>query len=170
MANPLRELNEYGQSVWLDFVSRELLQSGGLARLIADDGVRGVTSNPSIFEKAIGHGDDYDELIRAAEAKGDLELAARAYGSIVDLFSNRADLRRFAGERLQREQATLAGSPARAGLALGAFLGERVPFAARFALALPAGRRRAAVLADEAQVPLGHQNRPRMLTGTLKRP
>ena len=76
MANPLKELNEYGQSVWLDFVSREILQSGGLARLIADDGVRGVTSNPSIFEKAIGHGDDYDELIRAAEAKGDLDPGA----------------------------------------------------------------------------------------------
>jgi len=76
MANPLKELNEYGQSVWLDFVSRELLQTGGLARLIADDGVRGVTSNPSIFEKAIGHGDDYDELIRAAEAKGDLDPGA----------------------------------------------------------------------------------------------
>jgi transaldolase/glucose-6-phosphate isomerase len=76
MANPLKELNEYGQSVWLDFVSRELLQSGGLKRLIADDGIRGVTSNPSIFEKAIGHGDDYDELIRAAEAKGDLDPGA----------------------------------------------------------------------------------------------
>jgi transaldolase/glucose-6-phosphate isomerase len=76
MANPLKELNEYGQSVWLDFVSRELLQSGGLTRLVADDGVRGVTSNPSIFEKAIGHGDDYDELIRAAEAKGDLDPGA----------------------------------------------------------------------------------------------
>jgi len=76
MANPLKELNEYGQSVWLDFVSRELLQSGGLKRLIADDGVRGVTSNPSIFEKAIGHGDDYDELIKQAEAAGDLDPGA----------------------------------------------------------------------------------------------
>ncbi|HWD58221.1 MAG TPA: bifunctional transaldolase/phosoglucose isomerase [Stellaceae bacterium] len=76
MANPLRELNEYGQSVWLDFVSRELLKSGELKRLIAEDGLRGVTSNPSIFEKAIGHGDDYDELIRAAEAKGDLDPGA----------------------------------------------------------------------------------------------
>src|SRR5579862_3087239 len=76
MANPLKELNEYGQSVWLDFVSRELLKSGELSRLIADDGVRGVTSNPSIFEKAIGHGDDYDELIRAAETKGDLDAGA----------------------------------------------------------------------------------------------
>ena len=43
MANPLRTLNEFGQSVWLDFVSRDLLKSGGLARLIAEDGLRGVT-------------------------------------------------------------------------------------------------------------------------------
>src|SRR3954454_16190023 len=76
MTNPLRTLQEYGQSVWLDFVSRELLKSGGLARLVADDGIRGVTSNPSIFEKAIGHGDDYDELIAAAERSGDLDPAA----------------------------------------------------------------------------------------------
>jgi transaldolase / glucose-6-phosphate isomerase len=76
MANPLRTLNEYGQSVWLDFVSRDLLKSGGLAKLIADDGLRGVTSNPSIFEKAIGHGDDYDALIAQAEASGDLDPGA----------------------------------------------------------------------------------------------
>jgi transaldolase / glucose-6-phosphate isomerase len=76
MANPLRTLQEYGQSVWLDFVSRDLLKSGELSRLIAEDGLRGVTSNPSIFEKAIGHGDDYDELIAAAEAAGDLDPGA----------------------------------------------------------------------------------------------
>ncbi len=76
MANPLRTLNEYGQSVWLDFVSRDLLKSGELAKLIADDGLRGVTSNPSIFEKAIGHGDDYDALIAQAEASGDLDPGA----------------------------------------------------------------------------------------------
>ncbi|MBV8088442.1 MAG: bifunctional transaldolase/phosoglucose isomerase, partial [Alphaproteobacteria bacterium] len=67
---------EYGQSVWLDFVSRDLLKSGGLAKLIAKDGLRGVTSNPSIFEKAIGHGDDYDALIAQAEASGDLDPGA----------------------------------------------------------------------------------------------
>src|SRR5712692_1089719 len=76
MANPLRMLNEFGQSVWLDFVSRDLLKSGGLARLIAQDGLRGVTSNPSIFEKAIGHGHDYDALIAEAEASGDLDPGA----------------------------------------------------------------------------------------------
>ena len=76
MTNPLRTLNEYGQSVWLDFVSRDLLSTGGLNRLIADDGLRGVTSNPSIFEKAIGHGDDYDDLIAAAQKNGDLDPGA----------------------------------------------------------------------------------------------
>ena len=69
MTNPLRTLQEYGQSVWLDFVSRELLQTGRLARLIAEDGLTGVTSNPSIFEKAIGHGDDYDALIARAQQR-----------------------------------------------------------------------------------------------------
>ena len=76
MANPLRTLQEYGQSVWLDFVSRDLLKSGALAKLMAEDGLRGVTSNPSIFEKAIGHGDDYDALITQAEASGDLDPGA----------------------------------------------------------------------------------------------
>jgi transaldolase/glucose-6-phosphate isomerase len=76
MPNPLRTLNEFGQSVWLDFVSRELLKTGQLSRLVAEDGLRGVTSNPSIFEKAIGHGDDYDELIAAAQQTGDLDPGA----------------------------------------------------------------------------------------------
>jgi transaldolase / glucose-6-phosphate isomerase len=76
MTNPLRSLQEYGQSVWLDFVSRDLLRTGGLKKLIEDDGIRGVTSNPSIFEKAIGHGDDYDDLIAAAEQAGDLDPGA----------------------------------------------------------------------------------------------
>ena len=76
MANPLRTLNEYGQSVWLDFVSRDLLKSGGLTKLIAEDGLRGVTSNPSIFEKAIGHGDDYDAQIATLQASGVLDPGA----------------------------------------------------------------------------------------------
>lgn len=62
--NPLRDLHRFGVSVWYDYVSRSLISSGQLARLIADDGVRGVTSNPTIFEKAIGGSSDYDEAIR----------------------------------------------------------------------------------------------------------
>ncbi len=65
--NPLVRLHEEeGQSVWLDFIERRLLEEGGLARLVKEDGVRGVTSNPSIFDKAIGAGTAYDSAIRAA--------------------------------------------------------------------------------------------------------
>jgi len=73
MTNPLKTLQEYGQSVWLDFLSRDLLRSGELKRLIAEDGLRGMTSNPSIFEKAIGHGEDYDAQIAELETSGDLD-------------------------------------------------------------------------------------------------
>src|SRR5436309_4018387 len=73
MTNPLRTLQEYGQSVWLDFLSRDLFRSGELKRLIAEDGLRGMTSNPSIFEKAIGHGEDYDAQIAELQASGDLD-------------------------------------------------------------------------------------------------
>src|SRR5688572_17202680 len=61
--NPLKTLENLGQSVWLDFISRQLLESGDLAKLISDDGLRGVTSNPAIFEKAISNGTEYDALI-----------------------------------------------------------------------------------------------------------
>jgi transaldolase/glucose-6-phosphate isomerase len=73
MTNPLKTLQEYGQSVWLDFLSRDLFRSAELKRLIAEDGLRGMTSNPSIFEKAIGHGEDYDAQIAELEASGDLD-------------------------------------------------------------------------------------------------
>ncbi|MBI3564531.1 MAG: bifunctional transaldolase/phosoglucose isomerase, partial [Elusimicrobia bacterium] len=62
--NPLRDLHRFGVSVWYDYVSRSLISSGQLKRLIEDDGVRGVTSNPTIFEKAIGSSSDYDDAIR----------------------------------------------------------------------------------------------------------
>lgn len=68
--NPLQTLNTLGQSVWLDFIRRELLESGALARLIADDAVTGVTSNPSIFEKAIAQSNDYDSAIAAFAGQG----------------------------------------------------------------------------------------------------
>jgi len=64
-ANPLSELNQAGQSVWLDNLSRQLLDSGELARLIGQDGITGITSNPAIFAAAISGGDDYDAQIRA---------------------------------------------------------------------------------------------------------
>ena len=66
----LQALHEAGVSIWLDTLSRELLDSGDFARLIADDAVTGATSNPTIFAKAITGSDRYDEQLRAAVASG----------------------------------------------------------------------------------------------------
>jgi transaldolase/glucose-6-phosphate isomerase len=63
--NPLQALHAHGQSVWLDYIRRSLLTSGELGRLIKEDGLRGVTSNPAIFEKAITGSTDYMEILRA---------------------------------------------------------------------------------------------------------
>lgn len=65
MTNRLHTLEAEGQAVWLDFLDRRFLAEGGLTRLIEQNGVTGITSNPSIFEKAIGHGRDYDTDIAA---------------------------------------------------------------------------------------------------------
>ena len=68
--NPLQELRVLGQSVWLDFIDRDLLTSGGLDRLIENDGVAGLTSNPTIFERAIDGSGAYDDAIRAEASAG----------------------------------------------------------------------------------------------------
>jgi transaldolase / glucose-6-phosphate isomerase len=67
--NPLKGLLAYGQSPWLDFIRRDILLNGDLKKMIADDGLRGMTSNPAIFEKAITGSDDYADLLNAPEAK-----------------------------------------------------------------------------------------------------
>ena len=69
MKNPLLSLQEHGQSVWLDYVRRSLITSGELKRLINEDGLRGLTSNPSIFEKAIAGSSDYRDLLEAPESQ-----------------------------------------------------------------------------------------------------
>lgn len=67
--NPLKALREQGQSVWLDYIRRDLIRSGELKRLVEEDGVRGLTSNPTIFDKAIAGSTDYDDGLRALLAK-----------------------------------------------------------------------------------------------------
>jgi len=68
--NPLQQLGTLGQSIWLDYIRRDLIAGGGLRRLIEEDGLRGMTSNPAIFEKAIVDSHDYDEDIRAMALEG----------------------------------------------------------------------------------------------------
>jgi transaldolase len=81
--NPLKRLGTLGQSVWLDYIRRDLISSGKLRRLIEDDGLRGMTSNPSIFEKAIADSHDYDADIR------DMALAGSGPEAIYDSISQR---------------------------------------------------------------------------------
>ncbi len=70
MTNPLLHLQAFGQSAWLDFLRRGMLTSGEMQRLMEDCGVQGVTSNPSIFEKAIAGSHDYDDRIHALALEG----------------------------------------------------------------------------------------------------
>src|ERR1700759_4442007 len=73
--NPVKALENHGQAVWLDFLARGFVTKGELKKLIDTDGVKGVTSNPSIFEKAIGSSDEYDSPIGSALKKGDRSIA-----------------------------------------------------------------------------------------------
>jgi transaldolase/glucose-6-phosphate isomerase len=67
---PAARLNEFGQSAWLDLIGRKLIQSGELLRMVKEDGIRGVTANPSIFEKAIVESDEYDDQLKKLIEQG----------------------------------------------------------------------------------------------------
>jgi transaldolase len=77
VTNPLKALLTYGQSMWLDYIRRDLITSGKLKQMIADDGLRGMTSNPSIFEKAIGESSLYDDILNSLASRRDLNATAR---------------------------------------------------------------------------------------------
>jgi transaldolase len=87
----LHQVSELGQSVWIDFLSRKLVHGGELARMMKEDAVVGVTSNPTIFQKAISEGDAYDEQLREVLAEEDdpkevfLKLAIRDVQDACDL-------------------------------------------------------------------------------------
>ncbi len=97
--NPLKELGAQGQSIWLDYIRRNLIRSGELKRMVDEDGIRGVTSNPTIFEKAIAGSADYDDALGAMLAREpnadveklyeplaieDIQMAADALRSVYD--------------------------------------------------------------------------------------
>jgi len=70
--NPLKKLEALGQSIWLDYIRRDLITSGRLKKMIEEDGLRGMTSNPAIFDKAITESHDYDDLIQQLAGKKNL--------------------------------------------------------------------------------------------------
>jgi transaldolase/glucose-6-phosphate isomerase len=76
-ANPLKELTKFGQAVWLDYIRRNLLTSGELQRLIDEDDLRGMTSNPTIFEKAITGSTDYADFLKSLASRPELDAKAR---------------------------------------------------------------------------------------------
>jgi len=80
--NPLRQLEEAGQAVWLDYIRRDLLRDGELARLVEEDGISGVTSNPAIFQKAIGESELYDEELSALLRENPEATALELYEAI----------------------------------------------------------------------------------------
>src|SRR5476651_1746467 len=90
--NRVKQIHSFGQSIWLDFIDREIIKSGNLKKLIDEDGVRGVTSNPAIFEKAITSSSDYDADIKALADSGKtneelfFSLAIKDIQKATDLF------------------------------------------------------------------------------------
>src|SRR5882724_9858920 len=75
--NPLKDLLKFGQSVWLDYIRRDLITGGELKRLIEEDGLRGMTSNPAIFEKAIAGSAVYADILASLNDRSDLDAKAR---------------------------------------------------------------------------------------------
>jgi len=75
--NPLKELLSYGQSMWLDYIRRDLFTTGKLNQMIENDGLRGMTSNPSIFEKAIGESSLYDDMLASLAQRKDLDATGK---------------------------------------------------------------------------------------------
>jgi transaldolase/glucose-6-phosphate isomerase len=98
--NPVKELENHDQSVWLDFLARGFIAKGELRKLIDDDGVKGVTSNPSIFEKAIDSSDEYDGAIGKALNKADRSVAELFEQLAVEDIQHAADVLRPVYDRL----------------------------------------------------------------------
>src|SRR6267378_6134270 len=99
--NPVKALEQHGQSVWLDFLARGFVVKGELKRLIDNDGVKGVTSNPSIFEKAIGSSNEYDSAIGKALKSGDRAVAELFEHLAIEDIQHAADVLRPVYDRLK---------------------------------------------------------------------
>lgn len=101
--NPVKALENHGQAIWLDFLARGFVARGDLKQLIDTDGVKGVTSNPSIFEKAIGSSDEYDGAIGTALKAGDRPVAELFEHLAIEDIQNAADVLRPVHDLLKGE-------------------------------------------------------------------
>jgi len=95
----IAKLNDFGQAPWYDNITRAMVREGGLEALVRDDGIRGVTSNPTIFEKAIASGEGYDEDIAAARSAGQ-SIEDTFWDVAIDDISHGADILRPVYDRL----------------------------------------------------------------------
>ncbi len=93
MPSAIAHLHDFGQSPWYDNLARSLLTDGGLAKLVSDDGIRGVTSNPTIFEKAMAAGEGYDEQLEQTAGEG-LSITDSYWRLVVDDVGHAADILR----------------------------------------------------------------------------
>jgi transaldolase / glucose-6-phosphate isomerase len=111
--NPLRDLLNYGQSMWLDYIRRDLFTSGKLKQMIAEDGLRGMTSNPAIFEKAIGESSLYDDMLKSLSSRKDLDTTARFEQIAIRDIQDAADLLRpvYEGSKFRDGYVSLEVSP-----------------------------------------------------------
>jgi transaldolase/glucose-6-phosphate isomerase len=128
--NPLQELQQYGQSVWLDLIRRGLIASGELARLMREDAVVGITSNPTIFEKAISGSTDYDAALRE-RADLDQPVEALFFDLAIEDIAAAADLLRPVYDATRRRDGyvSLEVSPVLAGDTAGSIAMARDLFA-----------------------------------------
>ena len=111
--NPVKALENHGQAVWLDFLARGFVAKGDLKKLIDTDGVKGVTSNPSIFEKAIGSSDEYDGAIGQALKSGDRPVADLFEHLAIEDIQHAADVLRPVYDHLERRTTVSSASKCR---------------------------------------------------------
>ena len=101
-SNPLKALEQFGQSPWLDFIERQFLAEGKLQKMIEQDGLKGMTSNPSIFEKAMGHGIHYDAGFEKLAAESDVDAQTLYESLAIQDIQHAADLLRPVYDRTNR--------------------------------------------------------------------
>ena len=107
--NSLQLLNEAGESIWLDYIDRTMLRNGDLARRIRDDALTGMTSNPTIFEKALAEGTEYDDQIRSAPRR----LTAMELFELIATTDVRAACDAFAGVHEQTQRRAMVSCRSR---------------------------------------------------------